>query len=157
MANGIKVDGTELYADWLTNGFRFTFIRGGLQSLPSYRGEDDVIPQAAGRDPGLWTPDVREVVLHGLVAGTGASAQAVRESFRTRTDILLGLMDVTTLVDIVAYPPNFGLAAGEVATLPDCRPLAIEGEDASLHWYEGWEISLRFECIASPPDWQIGS
>lgn len=151
MANGIKVDGVELYADWLSNGFRFTFIRGGLQSLPSYRGEDDVVPEASGRDPGVWIADIREVALHGIVAGTSLT------NFRSRADTLLGIMDVTDPVNIVAYPPHFGLSTGEVATLSDCRPQSIEGPDASLLWYEGWEVTLRFVCIGSPPNWVIGS
>ena len=151
MADGIKVGGVEVYADWLTSGLRFTFIRGGLQSLPSYRGEDDVVPGASGRDPGQWTADTRDVVLHGLVAGTS------RTNFRTRADTLLAVMDPTSTVTIVAYPPHFGLSTGETATLSSVRPMSITGPDPSANWYEGWEVTLEFVCIDSPPDWVLGT
>lgn len=156
MADGIKIDGLEVFADFGTNGLRFTFARGGLQSIASYVGEDDNVPGASGLDAGVFTPSYRDVVLHGIVTGTGATAQAVRESFRTRSALLIAKMDPAALVDIVAYPPHFGLGTGDSATLSDCRPMSIDGADpAALAWYEMWEISLHFRCIDSPPDWVV--
>lgn len=155
MADGLKIDDLEVFADFDTNGLRFTVTRGGLQSLPTYVGEDDVVVGASGREAGEWIADTLEVTLHGQVAGSGASAQAKRESFKTRAETLLGKMDPTTLVDLTAYEPFFGLAEDEVATLSNCRPLGIEGPDPSTLWYEGWELSLRFVCIDSPPIWVV--
>jgi hypothetical protein len=151
VANGIILDGLEIQGSFSSNGLYFWFTGGGLQSIPTYRGEDDVIPQASGRDPGLWTPDVREVSLHGWVAGTS------RENFRTRADALLATMDVDSLTTIVVHPPNFGLSTGEVATLSQVRPQRLVAADPSVHWYEGWEVTLEFVCIDSPPDWVLGT
>ena len=156
MADGIKIDGLEVFADFGTNGLRFPFIKGGLQSLATFVGEDDDIPLATGKDAGQWRASYRDVALHGIVVGTGSTAQAVRESFRSRCQALIDKMDPETPVDIVAYPPHFGLGTGDSATLADCRPMSIDGPDPGvLLWYEGWEVTLNFRCIASPPDWSV--
>jgi hypothetical protein len=158
MADGIKIDGLEVFADFASNGLRFTFTAGGLQSIAAYVGSDDDIPYATGQDPGEWRAVYRDVSLHGIVQGTGSTAQAIRESFKTRADALLAKMDPTDLHDIVAYPPHFGLATGTNATLTDCRPLSLLGPDPSeLAWYEAWEVTLNFRCISSPPEWVEGT
>lgn len=156
MADGIKIGGLETYADFLTNGLRFTVIKGGLQSIAAFVGADDDIPLAAGMDPGAWRASYRDIALHGIVVGTGATAQATRESFRTRSALLIAEMDPATLVDVVVYPPHFGLGTNDTATLSDCRPLSIDGPDPSqLAWYEVWEVTLHLRCIDSPPDWVV--
>lgn len=149
MTDGIKIASLEVQGSFTSNGLRFHFIRGGDQSLASFRGEDDIIPAAAGRYPGQWIADTRDVALHGVVAGTS------RENFRTNAAALLAVMDPSTLVTITAYPPNFGLGAGDTATLANCRPMRIVGADPSDLWYEGWELTLEFVCIDSPPDWSV--
>ena len=151
MANGIILDGLELYGSFTSNGNYFTFIRGGLQSLPTYRGEDDVVPAASGLYAGQWTKDTRDVALHGIVTGTS------RTNFRSRADSLIAAMDPASLITISVYPPHFGLSTGEVATLSNVRPQRIIGGDPSDKWYEGWEVTLELVCIDSPPDWVIGS
>lgn len=155
MADGIKIGGLEVYADFTTNGLRFTFAGGGLQSLATFVGEDDDIPSAAGMDPGQWRASFRDVRLHGIVTGSGSTAQAVRESFRTNAAALIAKMDPATLVNIVAYPPHFGLGTNDTATLSDCRPMSIDGPDPADAWYEGWEVTLTFRCIDSPPNWVV--
>ena len=156
MADGIKIDGLEVFADFNTNGLRFTFTAGGLQSIATFVGADDDVPLASGMDPGQWRASYRDVSLHGVVYGTGSTAQEVRESFRTRCQALVDKMDVNSLVDIVAPPPIFGLGTGDTATLSDCRPVSIDGPDPGvLAWYEAWEVTLNFRCIDSPPDWVV--
>lgn len=156
MADGIKIGSQEVFADFATNGLRFTFREGGLQSLPTYRGEDDIVPEAAGREAGSWIADTRELKLHGFVQGDGATAQLIRESFRTRFNLLLAVMDVATLVTVTVYPEHFGLATGTTATLTNCRPQRIVGPDpGELAWYEAWEGDLTLMCIKSPPTWVI--
>ena len=149
MADGITIDGLEVQGSFASNGFRFHFIRGGLQSIATFVGEDDDVPYAEGMDPGQWRASYRELALHGFVAGTN------REDFRTNAAALIAKMDPATLVDIVAYPPNFGLGTGDTATLSNCRPMSIEGPDPSDLWYEGWEVTLVLRCIDSPPDWVV--
>jgi len=155
MANGITLGGVEVQGSVASNGLYFTFIRGGLQSLATFRGEDDIVPQASGRDPGAWIADTRELVLHGFVQGNGATAQLQRESFRTRTATLMAVMDPATLITIVAYPPNFGLTTGTTATLTNCRPQRIVAPEPSDLWYEGWEVTLELVSIKSPPNWAV--
>jgi hypothetical protein len=156
VANGIKIGSQEVFADFASNGLRFTFRDGGLQSLPSYRGEDDVIPQASGRAAGLWVADVRELALHGIVQGSGSDAQSIRESFKTAFALIVAAMDPTALVTVTVYNPHFGLAAAGTATLTSCRPMRIIGPDpAELAWYEVWEGDLQLTCIKSPPNWTV--
>jgi hypothetical protein len=149
--SGIVLDGLELHSSYTSNGNYFTFIRGGLQSLATYRGEDDIVPEASGRYAGVFTPDTRDVALHGIVVGTS------RTNFRSRADSLLAVMDPTELVTIVVHPPHFGLSTGETATLSNVRPLRIVGPEPSDRWYEGWEVTLELVCIDSPPDWVLGT
>lgn len=156
MANGIKIGSQEVYADFTSNGIYCTFRSGGLQSLATYRGEDDVVPEASGRAAGAWIADVREVALRCFIQGSGSTPEDVRESFAARFALVLAVMNPASLVTITAYPPIFGLATGDVATLADCRPMRILGPDpADLAWYEAWQGELQLTCIKSPPNWEI--
>jgi hypothetical protein len=160
MADGIKIASQEVFADYSSNGLRFTFRQGGLQSLATYRGEDDVVPEASGRAAGLWIADIREVTLHGLVDGvigtSPSTEQDIREALATRYALLLTVMVPTALVTITVYPPHFGLGVGDFATLANCRPMRMVGPDpAELEWYRSWEGDLQFTCIDSPPEWSV--
>ena len=159
MADGIKIGSQEIAADFASNGLRFSFRAGGLQSLATYRGEDDVVPEAAGRSAGLWIADTREITLHGLVDGViqgGTTEQEIREDFATSFALLLAVMVPSSLVTISVYPPHFGLAVGDFATLLNCRPMRIVGPDpAELEWYRSWEGDLQLTCIDSPPEWSV--
>jgi hypothetical protein len=155
MSDGIKIASLEVQADFGSNGLRFWFIRGGLQSLATFRGEDDVIPEAAGRYPGEWIADGREVALHGFVGSDGSDADSNRAAFASAYASLLAVMQPPSLVTITVYGPNFGLGLGQSATLANVRPQRIVGPDPSDLWYEGWEGTLELVCIDSPPDWVI--
>ncbi len=156
MANGIKIGSQEVFADFASNGIRFTFREGGLQSMPTYRGEDDVVPEASGRAAGAWIADTRDLTLHGFVQGEGATAQLIRESFKTRFALILAVMVPSTLVTVTVYPEHFGLTTGTTAVLTSCRPMRIVGPDpGQLAWYEAWEGDLQLTCIKSPPEWTV--
>lgn len=150
MANGILLGGLELFGSYSTNGLRFGFIRGGLQSIPDYRGEDDLVPEASGREPGVFTPDLLPVALHGVVDGEGDPTV-----FRSRAQALIDKMDPSTLLAIVVHPPHFGLGLGDTATLSSVRPQRIVGPDPSIYGYGTWEITLELVCIDSPPVWVV--
>lgn len=156
MADGLKLDGLEVFADRTVNGLHFEISRGGLLSIPTYVGEDDEVVGATGREPGEWIADTLELAMHGTVVGASSDdPQVVRESFRSRAQALLAKLNPATLIDVVAYPPFFGLAVGQTATLSNVRPLGFEGQEPSPLWYEGWELTLRFVCIDSPPIWVV--
>ena len=145
----LTLDGLELQDQ--SAGIWLDIVDGGLDSIPSYRGEDDVIPQASGRDPGLWTADVRTVKLYGTVWGNGATAAIRRAAYRAKVDQLVAKMDVATLVDLVAHGPNEGIAIGQSSTLADCRPDTwLPGPP---HGWEWREFTLTLVSIASPPTW----
>jgi hypothetical protein len=153
VADNLLLDDLEI-GDLYVNGMRFTCSLGGPQSLASWRGEDDVVPKASGRDAGLWTPDFRDVAFHGIVQGDGYEAQDIRESFATRAALLVAKMQPDQLLTISAFNPHFGLAEGFMRTLANVRPQRITGPDpAELFWYEAWEITIELTCIDSPPDW----
>lgn len=155
MADGIKLGDLEIQADFATSGIRFTFAQGGLQSLANFRGEDDIVPEASGRYPGQFIADGRDVVLHGFISGSGSDAQAIRESFAAAFASVLARMQPTDLIALTVYPPNFGLAMGDAATLQNVRPLRIVAPEPTRQWYEAWEGNLELVCIDSPPEWVV--
>ena len=132
-----------------TNGLMFEFRDGQPSRIPTYRGSDDVIPQASGMDPGQWTADTREVRLYGVVIGAGATAALQQASFRSRMAALAAVMDVDSLITITTAN-EFGAAS---ATLADCRPMRMvsEFDFASIYW-QGY---LELVCIDSPPNWSV--
>lgn len=157
MADGLKIDGLEVFADRTTNGLHFEITRGGLLSIPTYVGTHEEVIGASGREPGEFIADTLEVAMFGAVIGDGLTEQAVRESFRARAEALLAKLDPSTLISLVAYPPFFGLAVGQIATLSNVQPLGFEGSEPFELWYEGWELTLHFLCIDSPPKWVVST
>jgi hypothetical protein len=114
-----------------TNGLLFEFRDGQPSRIPTYRGTDDVIPQASGMYAGQWTADTRELRLYGVVIGTGATS---------------ALQQAVT----ISTTGEFGAAS---ASLTSCRPMRIvtEFEFAAIYW-QGF---LEFTCIKSPPNWAV--
>ena len=146
--SGIVLDGLELQD--IAGGYWFEVRSGGPDDLATHRGEDDVIPEASGRDPGAWISDTRDLTLFGVVFGTGSSP---RESYRANMDALLAKMDPTGTISIVVHPPNFGLGTGDTATLAAVRPLRVTGPSAVGH--EVRQMTLELVCIDSPPEWDV--
>ncbi len=148
--SGIVLDGLELQN--ISGGYWFEVRSGGPDDLSTYRGEDDVIPEASGRDAGAWISDTRDLTMYGIVFGTGSTP---RESFRTNMDALIAKMDPTGTISIVVHPPNFGLGTGDTATLASVRPMRITGPSVVGH--EVREMTLELTCIDSPPDWSVAA
>lgn len=137
----------------LAAGYWFDLIEGGLDDIAEHRGADDIVPEAAGLDPGQWIADRRSVKYHGIVFGSGVTSAARRASYRARFDALRTRMNPAVLVTLVQHPPNDGLATGQTATLLDVRPLRIVGAVAA--GAELREVTLELLCIASPPQWTV--
>ena len=133
----------------------------GYAETPDVRGEDDIIPGAAGREPGTRRADVRRIVLQGHVRGTGGTAQERAESWRAATDTLLAALAMTEIGTLevgpaapAQYPdaaPYLGLDVNyEIA---DVRCIAQVGGPVQAHMsYQTWSFELQ--SIASPPDWE---
>ena len=148
---GLLLDGLELQD--LDAGYWFDVVDGGPDDVPEVIGEDDEVMGAPGLEAGNWIKRSRPVRLFGVVFGDGATDAAARESYRTRMDALVAKMQVSDLHDLVAHPPNFGLAAATAATLSNVRPQRIVGaparQDASR------EMTLELVSIDSPPEWVV--
>jgi hypothetical protein len=125
------------------------------------RGEDDVIPQASGRDPGARTKDVLRFVLQGHVKGTGSDPDERALSWRDATDSLMAVMDFALDPVVVEVGPD------APAQFPDSSPyLGLTGDrflnarcvsmvrgPVQAHMsFQSW--SFEMECIDSPPEWQ---
>lgn len=148
----LVLDGLELQDR--AAGIWLDVVDGGLDSPPTYVGEDDDVLGASGMEPGEWIEYVRNLTLFGHVWGVGASAAARRAAYRAKVDALIARMDARSLVDLVAHPPNEGLASGETATIDELRPQTVTAGPI-----RGWDGARSFElklvCIASPPNWTV--
>lgn len=124
------------------------------------RGEDDVIPQASGRDPGARIKDVYRFTLQGHVEGTGIDRDERALSWRTATDTLMALMDFSLAPGTVevgpAAPARFpesspylGLAGNKIL---NARCVSMVRGPVQRHMsFQSW--SFEMECIDSPPEW----
>lgn len=152
----LVLDGLELQDH--ASGIWFDVVRGGLDDLAEWVGEDDEVLEASGREPGEWMPDVRPLVLFGHIWGVGATRAASRAAYRAKVDALMhrttGKMRPSNLLTLVAHPPNEGLSSGQTATLSSLRPVGHKNGPIA-----GWEgarsFELILESIASPPEWVI--
>lgn len=122
-------------------------ITEGLDTLPEFRGQDQLIPFRTGRLPVPRTADRRPVVATGWVAG---AAPAPETSYRAYLDGLKAVLDptlaeaylVATLPDgsvrwIKAKASN--LIGGELIG-HELRPMSIEWEALDPFWYSAYGI-----------------
>ena len=147
----IKIDGLEICD--LSAGYWSEIILGGPDDLATYRGEDDVVPEASGMDPGLWVAESRILRIQTLIVGDGATGTLAAQSYRSRADALAAKMDPASTISVVVYAPLFGLSSGQTATLAGCRPQNITGAPAMGD--QGRLVVLELKSIASPPNWVI--
>lgn len=135
-------------------GIWFDVVEGGLDDLPMWAGEDDDVLEASGREPGEWIRTIRPLTLFGHVWGVGATPALSRAAYRAKVDALMGKMVISTLVALVAHPPNEGLSSGQTATLSNLRPLG--SKPGPIRGWDGARaFELKYECIDSPPEWVI--
>ena len=133
----------------------------GYGESASVRGEDHVMPGAEGREIGLRRLDVYRFTLDGYVQGTGADRDARALSWRTATDQLLAVMDLSLAPGLVEIGPE------APAKFPDASPylgLTVDrfitarvvsrarGPVQNHMSHQGW--SFEMECVTSPLDWQ---
>lgn len=135
-------------------------LRSGFVEPPTVRGEDDVIPGAAGRDVGARRADTLRIVLEGHVRGVGADRDARALSWRVASDALAAVLDRSLTPGALRVgptaPDQFPDAAPYLGLLQmyelDARVVnAISGPVQAHMSYQTWSIEL--ECVDSPPEW----
>jgi hypothetical protein len=133
----------------------------GYTEPAEVRGEDDVMPGAAGREPGIRRADVRHLIIEGHVRGTGATPAARALSWRIATDALAAILDRTLAPGDLevgpAAPAQFPSAAAYLGLTVDRVLTGVRVENfmagpvQSHMSYQAWSIELV--SIASPPNW----
>lgn len=125
-------------------------VARGYNEPAAVRGQDDVIPQAAGQEQGAWIKHERSIILEGWVQGTGASELLQQQSFRTFTDALKALMDRTLAAGaLVMGAPDHGITGTK--TIQAKCVNAMPGPIQNAWTYQRWSFELV--SIASPPEW----
>lgn len=126
-------------------------VHKGYAEPADVRGEDGIILGAAGRFVRPRVKDHRIIELRGWVQGTGASLTAQQQSWRTNTDALMALLDMTLSPGaLVLSAPDLGLAAGSKSINARCinvLPGPIEGGSVFQRW------TIQLEAVDNPPDW----
>lgn len=133
----------------------------GYGESPAVRGEDHVMPRAEGREVGTRRKDVYRFVLEGYVEGTGADPDARALSWRTATDALLAVMDLSLAPGLVevgpasparfpASSPYLGLTGDKEIT---ARVVSRARGPVQRHMsFQTW--SFEMECVTSPLEWE---
>jgi hypothetical protein len=144
----ITLDGTELRR---SDGRIHSWIRKGFYGPADYRGSNDIIPEAAGEEAQPWIAWRRTIELGQKVTGAGASEVAAQQDFLTLADSLRTLYESTQAApkELRVYTPLYGITSG-YRKLSVRWVNSIEGDPiggfAQL-------VTIRFECVDSPPSW----
>lgn len=125
-------------------------VTRGFNESAEVRGEDDVVPEAAGQEYGEWIADKRTIYLEGHVEGTGATELARQQSWRTASNTLRTLMDRAAAPGaLVIGPPDHGVST--TWRLNARCVNAIPGPILNAWTFQKWSFELV--CIDSPPEW----
>lgn len=93
-------------------------VHKGYAEPADVRGEDGIILGAAGRFVRPRVKDHRIIELRGWVQGTGATLTDQQQSWRTNTDALMALLDMTLSPgSLVLSDPDLGLPPSAATTL----------------------------------------
>lgn len=152
MADGdLTLDSTNLRP---TDGSMNLDVISGFWEPANARGEDDVIPEASGRDAGVWTADTRTIRLHGHVKGIGSTLVARQQSFNTTMATLMGKLDTTASpAALVVSGPYMGLATSPSTATKSINVRCVNvvvGPITGLYYAT---IDAELVSIDSPPDW----
>lgn len=131
----------------------FDLMPSGLFGPALQRGQDDVVPEKAGRYRRNRVDDVREVSLPGFLMGVGGTTAERQADFRDVLETFWTLMDPDTSGTLTVLGPYMGLGASETASVT-CYPKNwIEGPpDNSLTFQR---VSIVLEAV--DPDWSFES
>jgi len=144
----ITLNGTELRP---SNHKITAWIRSGFYGPAEYRGANDIIPEAAGQEFGQWLADRRNVELALLLQGFGVTEVLAQQDFLTTVTALrtIFIASQAAPVDLRVYSPLYGIASGyrhlSVRWVNSIEDQVIAGQRQTM--------TVRFECVDSPPDW----
>lgn len=126
----------------------------GLWVPAAVRGEDDVVPEAAGQEPGARIRDHLDIPMEGWVAGAGANRTERSEDWLDRTQALKAVMELYLAPGLLEVDgPYLGIPAGTTYELNARVIRVIPGAIHSRMSFQSWTVQLR--CIDSPPEWAL--
>lgn len=128
-------------------------LQSGYSEPAEAEGEDDVIPGAEGKDPGVWERRSRRLLAVGYTQGFGGTRQEATENWRAATDSLMAVLqlhDDPGLVEL--HGPYLGIPSGTTRFLEARAIRVLPGPILNRMSHQGWSVEL--ECMDSPPEWQ---
>lgn len=135
-------------------------LRSGLYEPATVRGEDDVVPGAAGRDVGARRKDTRRIILEGHIRGQGGTRDERAEDYRVSADALAAILDRSLdpgELSVGPIAPDLFPDAAPYLGLTESRSLnarvvnVISGPVLAHMSYQ--TLSVELECVDSPPEW----
>lgn len=142
---GLTIEGTDVQrADLSVHLDVIVGLNDGL----NVRGKDTIVPGLAGRTLRNRKRDTRDLIVAGVVQGTGSTEGDRLSSAQTLRDELVALFDPTGVVTISGQT-----ADGQTRSI-DARPGPIvwNGSDSV---YGVWNVSIALESVV--PDWTLGT
>lgn len=121
-------------------------VVAGLNDGLDVRGEDTIIPSAAGRTSRNRKADVRHILLAGVLQGVGATNALRLASWQNLRDELEALFDPTAAPGTLV-----GLANDGSWRSIDARTIAIVWNPSSIMGVD--ELSIALDSV--DPDWLI--
>lgn len=130
------------------------FDLDGYFDPPAVRGSDDVIPEKAGQDLGVWVPDHKDINLVGHVRGSGSTYAERSADWYDQTQLLMAVMAMDLPPGLLEVDgPYLGIPEGETHWLNARCIRPIRGPVHNRMSFQFWSFTLR--CIDTPPEWQV--
>lgn len=139
--------------DAITGGI-WLDIESGYFEPAEVRGDDDVVPEAAGMAVGPRIRHRRIITLAGHVRGYGATPDARSMDWYEHTQQLMAVMQLHSAPGLLEVDGDYlGIPVTETHWLNARCIRAIPGPVASRMAYQPWSFQLL--CVDSPPEWQV--
>jgi len=141
----VTFNGTSLNTD-VGGDPRYTFwLERGFDEAPEVRGEDTIIPSAAGRTARDRKFDYRVIEIQGWVMGTGATEVLMRSDHRAAMNTLRTLFDPTQTPKTLAVTLD-NSTTGSISARP-LNMIVLDKPSAS-----SWLVSVEFIAVS---DWSV--
>ena len=128
-----------------TGRWYFELVRG-WDEPPEIRGEDTIIPSAAGRYPRTRIKDRLVLELRGWVAGQGDTDDLARQDYAVSMATLLAVFDGTLDPGaLVVHAPVLGVPDGQIRTMNARYLSTLSSEVFGAGLFRSTSIEL--ECV----------